>query len=155
MYFDGMFASVSPTSDVAVDLLTLAMNKTDFLNQDYIIFRNEWGSYYIVWGELSTDGVYVYGNDVQYIQYYCADTHQGIWQYSNGSDSSLTLYLNDGAYPTSSVENVGFVSMLSVEYEHYTKDIQDSADGLISIFLSLSCFVVLFLIWLRMGAKEC
>ena len=153
MVFWSQFGSVSSTSDVAVDLLTLAMNKSGFLDGDYVIFRNAWGSYYIVWGDLSTDGEYVYGNDVQYINYYCADTVQGIWEYDSGSDTSFTLSLNGGAFPTSSLENVGFASLISTEYEYYRLNNQENIDKALPVFSSLLIVVLLSLIFVRLGGK--
>lgn len=153
MVFWSQFGSVSSTSDIAIDLLTLAMNKSGFLDGDYVIFRDAWGSYYIVWGELSTDGQYVYGTDIQYINYYCADTSQGIWQYDSGSDSSFTLGLSGGAFPTSSLENVGFASLVGTEYEYYRLNSQSAIDNNLPIFSSLLIVTLLALIFVRLGGK--
>lgn len=153
MVFWSQFGSVSSTSDIAIDLLTLAMNKSGFLDGDYVIFRDAWGSYYIVWGDLSTDGDYVYGSNVQYINYYCANTNEGIWQYESGSDSEFTLGLSGGAFPTSSLENVGFASLIGTEYEYYRLNNQKNIDDALPVFSSLLIVVLLSLIFVRMGAK--
>lgn len=154
MVFSGMYGSVSSNSDIAIDLMSLAMNKKGFIDDEYIIFRSAWGEYYLVYGELVLEDDYVVGEDVTYIRYYLANETQGIYQYENGSFDSFSLYLNEGAYPTSSLENVGYASLSSVEYKYYLTQTDVAYSDNLYMFPLLLISVLLALIFIRLGGKE-
>lgn len=145
MRINSLYASVSSTSDIAVDLISLAMNYDNFWDGEYIIFCNAWGSYYIVWGDLQlTSDNYVTAGDISFIHYYCANTTLGIYEYETGSDSTFSLNLSGGAFPTSSLEGVGFSSLVGSEYEYYKFGAQSQQDRYFDIFSLAIMLVIMF-----------
>lgn len=140
MTISNLYSTVSSTSSQAVNLLNLAMNYDSFKGSDYIIFCDAQYSYYIVWGDLQHSSGTVTGSDIEYIRYYRTDTssYSGTYTYVYGTDSSLNLTLSDEYMTTSSLPEVGFVSMTGVEYEYY----EAAAD--FNIFALAVLLVVMF-----------
>lgn len=122
MTFNSLYGSVASTSSNAVNLVNLAMNYDSFGGfNEYIIFNDSQYSYYIVWGNLSESDGIVTGFDVEYIHYYRTDTdvYSSSYRYEYGADSSFSLTLSDEYMTTSSLPEVGFVSLAAEQYQYY------------------------------------
>lgn len=140
MTFD-LYGSVASTSSNAINLLNLAMNHASFNGSDYIIFNDSQYSYYIVWGDLEAAADTVTGTDIEYIRYYRTDStsYSGTYSYEYGTDISFLLNLSDEYQTTSSLPEVGFVSLAAEQYEFYSNASDFFVFGLAILLVVMFC----------------
>lgn len=140
MTFD-LYGSVASTSSNAVNLLNLAMNYKSFAGSDYIVFNDSQYSYYVVWGDLEHTGNQVTGSDVEYIRYYRTDStsYNGTYTYVYGEGSSFLLNLSDEYQTTSSLPEVGFVSLAAEQYQFYSGASDFFVFGLAILLVVMFC----------------
>lgn len=133
---NSLYGDMSSTSSNTENLLLYAKNLDEnFIEKDYVIFRNEQYSYYIVWGDLTYNGSSVVGSDVDYVRYLRSDSM--VYSYSIGKEADFTL-LNINYLVTSNITGLGIASPVYETMQH-EKDIKDLA--VISAALLMTLFI--------------
>lgn len=135
------YADLASTSSQAINLLNYAYNIESFSDSDFVIYRDNQYSYYIVWGDLVFSGQSVTGSDVEYCRYYrTGDAYSSSYLYDYGSASDFSL---DIVYAiVSNIPNCGFAMPTYFEYLFY-----DNFDYF--VIFSISFLFVLMLKVLR------
>ena len=142
MVVSNLYGTVTCTSTQASNLLYMAMNYESFKNSEYIIFQDEQYSYYIVWGDLYIeDGVVKEVESIEYIHYYRSGSsnYDYTYVYEYGTDTSFDLYLDSTYQTTSNIPGVGFVSMVSAQYNFYSSASDFYIFGTALLFVVMIC----------------
>lgn len=119
------YADVPSTGSTVVNLIDYANSYDSFLDSDYVVFRDDQFSHYIVWGDLETDEsgrvVSVDDSDVEFIRYYRTTNigNDNNYRYLYGVDDSFSL--SSEHVNTSNLKNYGFSSST---YSSYYSDYQ-------------------------------
>lgn len=139
---NGLYGDMGSTSSNTENLLLYAKNlDSNFIEKDYVIFRNEQYSYYIVWGDLTFNGSSVTGSDVDYIRY--VRDNSMLYSYDVGVDQTFTLS-NINYLVTSNVNGLGIASPIFETMEHEANVIK------LAVF-STACVLGLFI--LKLGKE--
>lgn len=142
--FNGLYNDMSATATQTENLLNYAINQdSDFLEKDFVIFRDSQNSYYIVWGDLAYSNNSVTGGEIDYIRYYRPDG-QTVFTYLVGNDTSFTLS-NINYLVTSNIDGLG-ISSPTFNTMHY-----EYKSMMLSIFIT-SCLSGIFI--LKLTRKE-
>lgn len=145
MSINGLYNDMSATATQTENLLNYAINQdSNFLEKDYVIFRDSQNSYYIVWGDLLYSSSSVTGTDVLFIRYYRPDGTTNTYTYQVGSDNSFTLS-NINYLVTSNIDGLGISSPTYNTYHYEHKSM------ILSIFMT-ACLSGIFI--LKLTRKE-
>lgn len=138
----GLYGDVGANSTQTENLLRYAMNQdSNFMEKDYVIFRDSQNSYYIVWGDLLYSSSSVTGSDVLFIRYYRPDGTTSSYTYQIGSDNFFTLS-NINSLVTSNIDGLGISSPTFNQLEYQNDMI------ILSIFTT-ACVLAVSIIMIR------
>lgn len=138
---NGLYIDMSATSTQTENLLNYAINQdSNFMEKDYVIFRDSQNSYYIVWGDLDYSNSIVSGGEIKFIRYYRPDG-QTVSTYLVGSDTSFRLS-NINYLVTSNIVGLGISSPTFNQLEYQNDMI------ILSIFTT-ACVLAVSIIMIR------
>lgn len=110
------YADLPSTSSQVTNLINYAMSFDDFITSDYVCFRDDSNSYYLVWSDdITWSGSQISAGDIKYVRYYRTSSTAS-WQYGYGTDTSFnfsTAYL-----VTSNIQGLGSTSSVFETYYH-------------------------------------
>lgn len=112
------YGDLTSTSSQAVNLINYAMSFDDFINSEWVCYRDDTNSYYLVWSdEMIWQGSTVSASDVKYVRYW-RENNQASWKYGYGTDNNFTF--STAYLCTSNVPGLGSISEVfeSYYYQH-------------------------------------
>ena len=138
------YSDLPSTSSQVDNLVNYAMSYDDFINSDYVCFRDEANSYYLVWSdEMTLSNSKVTAEDIKYVRYYRPSNNSN-WQYYYGEDDTFSL---TSAYlVTSNIKGFGTVSELFETY-YYQRN-------LTILFIVITAFVLVIAFVSLKGGKK-
>lgn len=102
------------TSTQATNLINYAMSFDDFITSDWVCFRNDTNSYYLVWSDdITWSGSKISADYIKYVRYY-RTSNQADWVYSSGTDTSFTF--STAYIVTSNIAGLGQTSSVFDNY---------------------------------------
>lgn len=138
----GLYGDVGANSTQTENLLLYAKNQdSEFLEKDFVVFRDSQNSYYIVWGHLDYANNAVTGDDVKFIRYYRPDNINS-YTYQVGEDDSFIL-TNIKFLLTSNINGLGISSPTFNDFEYQNDMI------ILSIFTTACVLAVSFIMFRR------
>lgn len=113
------YADLSPTASHVQNLISSAMNYSDFLDSDYVVFQDSQYSYRICWAkELNYNGRVISSDDVQSISYVRNGSgYDYTWSYSYDDSDSFNLTVNH--LVISNIDGVGAFSPTYDDYKYH------------------------------------
>ncbi len=138
------YSDLPSTSSQVNNLINYAMSYDDFINSDYVCYRDEANSYYLVWSdEMTLSNSKVTAEDIKYVRYY-RPSNTSTWQYYYGEDDTFSL---TSAYlVTSNIKGFGTVSELFETY-YYQRN-------LTILFIVITAFVLVIAFVSLKGGKK-
>ena len=138
------YSDLPSTSSQVNNLINYAMSYDDFITSDYVCYRDEANSYYLVWSdEITWSGSKITADDIKYVRYY-RPSNTSSWQYSFGEDDTFSF--STAYIVTSNVYGLGTVSELFETY-YYQRN-------LMLLFIVITAFVLVIAFVSLKGGKK-
>ena len=108
------YSDLPSTSSQVTALVNYAMSFDDFVYSDWVCYRDDVNTYYLVWAdEMTWSGSTVSADNVKYVTYY-RESNTSSWRYGYGSDSKFTF--STAYLVTTNIQGFGSMSDIFETY---------------------------------------
>lgn len=108
------YSDLPSTSSQVTSLINYAMSFDDFLYSEWVCYRDDTNSYYLVWADdMTWQGSTVSADNVKYVRYW-RENNQASWRYGYGSDSKFTF--STAFLCTTNIQGLGSMSDVFERY---------------------------------------